>query len=464
LGGESPLAELLGAGLKVPVYEGGLRTYHDLDAAATTPPLRSVWDAVAESMLLYGSIHRGAGYKSVLSTARFESARDAVIRFAGGTPDRDVLVLAANTTTAANALARRLGLQAEDVVVTSEIEHSSNLLPWRKAARVIEYRIGADGALDVDDLQRKVSLYRPKIVAVTAASNVTGALVDVHAAARVAHEGGARVFVDAAQLVAHRRVDRRAPSAAEHLDFVAFAGHKMYAPFGLGVVLGPREVFETGWPDNPGGGTLTLIDGSFVVWNDLPEREIGGTPNYVGLVAMAQACRALETIGFDAIREHEVALACHFRSRMESVEGFSLHRALDDLEGGLAVFPFTMDGFHPALVASYLGVERAVGVRAGHLCQYELVRRLLRVPADVQASVRAEVAAGDRRRLYGVVRASTSIGTTIADLDALFESLAELRARGPRATYEQALDGHFMVPGWPATLEFSARPDRRPFA
>jgi selenocysteine lyase/cysteine desulfurase len=443
-----PLAELLGADLEVPVWGGGQRRYTNLDYAATTPPLRQVWARIEAVLPWYGSVHRGAGFKSVVSSRLLDEAQHRILTFAGGNPDRDALLLASNTTTAVNALARRLGLRPSDVVVTSEIEHSSNLLPWRKHATVLPCPTDPDGTLDLTHLSELLAEHAVSLIAVTAASNVTGALPDIHAVARLAHDHGARVFVDAAQLVAHRKLDRRPHDSAEHLDFVAFAGHKMYAPFGVGVVLGPRSAFEDGWPDSPGGGTLTLIDGPLLVWSQLPDRELGGTPNYLGVVSLAAACEALEAIGFDRIGAHEAALVRHARAVLGALEGLNMLRSFTTSGSDIALFPFAVTGYHHGLVAAILGAEWGIGVRSGHLCQYELVRRLLRVSSEKRAEIREEVLSGDRRRLYGVVRASCGLGTTTRDLDLLADALRVLIADGPRAQYAQTSDGRFSIPGW----------------
>jgi selenocysteine lyase/cysteine desulfurase len=151
--GRAPLAELLGADELVPIYGGGATHYVNLDYAATTPPLRRVWDRLAEIMPLYGSVHRGSGFKSVISTRLFESSLHRILAFSDGCPEQDVLVLSWNTTSSINLLARRLGLTKDSVVVTSEQEHTSNLLPWRKHARAVECHTEVDGTLDFNHLE-----------------------------------------------------------------------------------------------------------------------------------------------------------------------------------------------------------------------------------------------------------------------------------------------------------------------
>lgn len=291
-----------------------------------------------------------------------------------------------------------------------------------------------------------------RLVAVTAASNVTGAILDVHRMAALAHSYGSQIFVDASQFIAHRKLDRKPAQSPEHLDFLAYSGHKMYAPFGVGVLIGPKDTFSKGWPDEAGGGTINLIDGDEIVWAGLPSREQGGTPNFPGVVALAEACCALEEIGFERIADHERALIRHVRTHLLDLPRVTFYRDLDSLgRESVAVFPFGVDGYHHFLVSAFLGYERGIGVRAGHLCQYALIRRLLSVSEEDRFRIRQEVASGDRRRMYGLVRASCGIATTLDELDILSNALHDLVDQGPAASYEQGMDGECQIRGWTPT-------------
>jgi cysteine desulfurase / selenocysteine lyase len=191
------------------------------------------------------------------------------------------------------------------------------------------------------------------------------------------------------------------------------------------------------------------------VWSDLPSREQGGTPNYFGIVALALTCEALSEIGFGAIVAHEKALTQHAEKLFSNLDRVRLHR-IPQSEGpdGIAVFPFSVSGFDHALVGAYLGVEQGIGVRSGPLCQYALVRNLLKVTKHESALIREQVKKGDRRQLYGIVRASCGLNTTLADLDLLSDALGTLLSDGPSARYEQGLDGEFRAVGWRPALPF----------
>ena len=301
---EAALAPLVGAHAPVPCLDGVERPYRDLDCAASTPALQSVADRVAEFLPWYSSVHRGAGYKSRRATAAYEAARDAVHRFAGRPAGGDdVVVLVRNTTEAINHLAYRLRLDPDDVVATTVVEHHANLLPWARVAPRRWVECGTDGTFGTDDVVRVLDDGRPPaLLALTGASNVTGWLPPVEEICAEAHARGVPVLLDAAQLAPHRPL----PAGP---DFVAFSGHKLYAPFGAGALIAPRRTFETGDPFLAGGGAVDLVDLDEVIWTEPPEREEAGSPNVVGAVAFGAAMEELERIGWDAIGAHEAALS-----------------------------------------------------------------------------------------------------------------------------------------------------------
>ncbi len=298
------MAPLVGAAALVPCLDGRERPYRDLDCAASTPALGVVADAVADFLPWYSSVHRGAGYKSRRATAAYEAARDSVHRFARRPADGDdVVVLVRNTTEAINHLAYRLRLEPDDVVVSTVVEHHANLLPWARVAQRRWVECGVDGTFNTEDVVAVLDAGRPPaLLALTGASNVTGWLPPVEEICHVAHARGVPVLLDAAQLAPHRPL----PAGP---DFVAFSGHKLYAPYGAGALIGPRRTFETGDPFLAGGGAVDLVDLDEVAWTDPPEREEAGSPNVIGAVAFGAAMDELGRLGWDAIGAHEAALA-----------------------------------------------------------------------------------------------------------------------------------------------------------
>jgi len=420
-GAAEPLARLVGDDLEVPCIDGMARPYLSLDAAASTPALPSVLERVEEFVPWYSSVHRGAGWKSRQATAGYEDARAAALRFAGRTGD-DVAILCRNTTEAINHLAYRLRLAPDDVVVTTVVEHHANLLPWARLARCRHVDCDADGTFSPADVAAVLDDGPlPRLLAITGASNVTGwtpALDEIIAAA---HERSVPVLVDCAQLAAHRPLPAQA-------DFVAWSGHKMYAPFGTGILIGPRAAFTEGDPFLAGGGAVDLVDLDEVVWTDPPEREEAGSPNVVGAVALHAAMDDLESLGWESLRSHDDALAARLRQGLASIEGVTL---LGVSATALPVATFIVDGVPHALVAARLSAEHGIGVRHGCFCAHPYLLRLLQLsPREVDA-YRQAVRHGDRRGMPGAVRASAGLSTTTADIDRFTDALAAIASGAP---------------------------------
>jgi selenocysteine lyase/cysteine desulfurase len=415
-------------------------------------------DRVAEFLPWYSSVHRGAGYKSRRSTRAYEEVRSTVHRFARRRDPDDVVVLVRNTTEAINHLAYRLRLERSDVVVTTVVEHHANLLPWTRVATPRFVECGPDGTFGVDDVVAalRASSRPPALLALTGASNVTGWLPPVAEICAEAHERGVPVLLDAAQLAPHR------PLPPEP-DYVAYSGHKLYAPFGAGALIGPRRTFETGDPFLAGGGAVDLVDLDEVIWTEPPEREEAGSPNVVGVVAFGLAMEELERLGWESIVAHESDLSERLHRGLRSIPGVDLlgprRRAGADAEG-LAVATFTVEGVHHALVAARLSAEFGIAVRHGCFCAHPYLIRLLGVGPDGIARARAAVRRGDRGAIPGAVRASCSLGTTADDVDALISALAQIASgEPPPVPYVQdPATGDF----WPEVGGAGWGPDDRP--
>jgi len=425
------LATLAGDGLEVPCLDGPHR-YVNLDNAASTNALPEVAARVHEFLPWYSSVHRGAGYKSRRATDAYEEARRAVMAFAGRPPDgHDVAVFCRNTTEAINLLAYRLGCSHGDVVVTTVVEHHANLLPWLRACKRRFVECGPSGTFGADDVAAALDAGpAPRLLAVTGASNVTGWLPPIDEIIEAAHARGVPVLVDAAQLAPHRPL----PAAA---DFVAWSGHKMYAPFGAGVLIGPRRAFATGAPFLVGGGAVDLVDLDDVSWTDPPEREEAGSPNVIGAIALEAAAAWFGAVGWDRVVGHDAALAARLRSGLAAIPGVRVLGPSLDV-GTLPVATFTVEGCHHALVAARLSAEFGIGVRHGCFCAHPYLLRLLDLSPEEVASYRAAVLRHDRRSVPGAVRASAGVGSSSADVDALLSAVALIAGGGaPPVEYEQ---------------------------
>ena len=415
------LVRLIGDDEVVPCLDGQDRPYLSLDAAASTPALPEVARAVEEFLPWYSSVHRGAGWKSQFATAAYEDARAAAVDFADR-PEGDVAIICRNTTEAINHLAYRLGLHTEDTVVTTVVEHHGNLLPWARLAQRRYVECAPDGTFDDADVAAALDHGpAPKLLAITGASNVTGWLPPLPEIIELAHARGVPVLVDAAQLAPHRPL----PAAA---DFVAWSGHKMYAPFGAGVLIGPRSAFVDGDPFLAGGGAVDLVDLDEVVWTDPPEREEAGSPNVLGAVALHAAMDAFASIGWPAICDHDTRIATRLRNGLAAVEGI---RLLGPSATDLPVATFVVDGVPHALVAARLSAEYGIGVRHGCFCAHPYLLRLLHLTDDEVATYRQAVLRGDRSRIPGAVRASGGLSTGEGDVDRFLAAVAEVASGAP---------------------------------
>ncbi|MGE3288105.1 MAG: aminotransferase class V-fold PLP-dependent enzyme [Pseudonocardia sp.] len=431
---------VLGADSRTVVADGREVRVVQLNNAATTPPFERTVAEVAEFLGNYGALHRGAGPRARSTVEAVERAIGRIERFLGQ-PEGNGLLFTANTSAAINVLARLLPLTADDVVLTSEIEHTSNNLPWRynTPARVLDVRADDGGALDEAHLEALLAEHagRVRLLAVTGASNLTGYCPDLAGLAARCHAAGALLFVDAAQLAPHRRIDM----AAAGVDVLACSAHKIYAPFGLGVLSLPRAVLDR-VPADPGGGSIDMLsdtdtDTGAVVWSPAAERHQTGTWNATGIVALGASCATILDTGWEVIEAHERALVRHTADALAAVDGVRLTvpagaYATDDRIG---TFPFTVDGLHHALVAAALEHEHGIEVRAGTICNHRLVRRWAGVDDAGQARVEAAIAAGDRLASYGIVRASLACHSGTDDVARLVEGLAALVAHGPRLRY-----------------------------
>lgn len=421
---------IVGIDQTVPLLDGRLVPYINLDNAASTPALREVMDAVTRFMPYYSSVHRGTGFKSRVSTVAYDQAHEIIARFVGADTETNTVIFGKNTTEAINKLSYRLPLDENAVVLTTQLEHHSNDLPWRRVAEVVHVQATSEGRLDEVDFDRQLDRYagRVALVAVTGASNVSGFIQPVHRLARKAHSAGALILVDVAQLAPHRPVDMKADDDPEHLDFVALSAHKMYAPFGTGALVGPKSVFLQGPPEYPGGGTVDIVTLHDVHWAGMPDRDEAGSPNVVGAVAMAAAALTLMEVGMDNVAAHEQELVVHAMERLQAIEGVRLYGETDPTRAHekVGVIPFNVQGLSHFLVAAVLGYEGGVGVRSGCFCAHPYVIHLLNLDEEESAIWRHRMLEGDKSDMPGMVRASFGCYNNLDDIERLAEMLERI--------------------------------------
>jgi selenocysteine lyase/cysteine desulfurase len=401
---------VVGADTPVPLVPGGSTRYVDLDSAASSRALVSVAERVAEVLPAYASVHRGAGYLSQVSTALYESARDTVAGFVGARDD-DVCVLVRHTTDALNLLAG--AVPEGSAVLVLDCEHHADLLPWQRRGPVTVLPTAATVVQTLRALGNELAAAPYALVAVTGASNVTGESLPLEDVVALAHAAGARVLVDGAQLVPHRRFSLAASGA----DYVAFSGHKAYAPFGSGALVGRRDWLDAAPAHLAGGGAVQEVSVEETTWAAAPHRHEGGSPNVLGAVALAAACEALAALPAGALAEHERALRERLVTGLSALPGVRVLRIWADSAEPTGVVSFCLDGADPGLVAAYLSAEHGIGVRDGRFCAHPLVARL-GVP-------------------QGALRASVGVGSTLADVDRLLGAVDGFLSAGPRVAYVQ---------------------------
>jgi selenocysteine lyase/cysteine desulfurase len=440
-----------GVDLPVPVFGGGTVTGINFDNAASTPPLKRVRDLVNGFSDVYSSVHRGTGYKSRLSTEAYEQARELVAHFLGVDEQSQVVIFVKGTTDALNRIAaEQARLDGRQVLVT-EMEHHADLLPWRHRSGHLMVGLSDDGHIDLDAIDHALKASEGKIglVALCGASNVTGFVSPIHDVAEVAHRHGARISVDAAQLAPHHRIDVRPASDPGHLDFVSLSGHKMYAPYGAGVLVAPRDFFA-GAPEVMGGGAIDIVTWDDTVWTDLPDREEAGSPNVIGAVALGAAIETLLELGFDEMLEYEVDLGQKLLKALSRIPGVSVLGSVEPDGQRLALASFVVEGLHHGQVAAALSHEWGIAVRHGCFCANPYVFHLLHMNKEAVVAVENEVTAGHRKALPGAVRASLAPYNTEAELARFVDAVAHVASGRIKATYEQAADGTFTpAGGWP---------------
>jgi len=399
----------------------------NLDHAATTPPFLAVEEAVNAFLGSYGSVHRGAGYRSMRSTDAYEQARERIRRFCGAS-DQNYVVFTANTTGAINQAAE-LFRAVPGKVLLSDIEHSSNRLPWERHHEVVWYRTTNEGIVDLDEIEKVFKKEEDiKLLTITGSSNVTGYRPPLYDLASLAHRHGAQILVDVCQLIPHHQVDILPDDHPSHLDFIAFSGHKMYAPFGAGVLVGPKSFFDCVTPYQLGGGNLPYITRDLVIKRfTTVQSHDPGTPNAMGALAIASAIDVLADLDYNKIQGYESVLVKEAWDGLCAISGVQAHVPREKLG---SVLPFDISGFDPYLVAEILAQEYGIGVRAGSFCTYELIRKMKNISDEQDRALAEEVQEGITRNIPGMVRASFSLINRCEDVSRFVSAVDEMVSRG----------------------------------
>ncbi|HZG04674.1 MAG TPA: aminotransferase class V-fold PLP-dependent enzyme [Streptomyces sp.] len=427
---------VLGRDVEVPLVTGEKVPYAALDYAASAPALQRVWDDVAAYLPCYASVHRGAGYLSQLSTDLYEESRRTVAGFLDLPEDHQV-VFTRGTTDSLNLLAA--ALPAGTRVFVFATEHHASLLPWRRAGlRPVYLPAPRSPRQAVAALEEALATapQGPGLLCVTGASNVTGELWPVAELTGVAHRHGVRVVLDAAQLAPHRRVSVRELG----VDWVALSGHKLYAPFGAGVLAGRADWLDAAEPYLAGGGASRTVDhrdaGTVAVeWHRGPARHEAGSPNVVGSYALASACRALSDAGPDALAAREEVLLGRLRAGLAEVPGVRVLSLFGEDHPRVGVLSFVVEGWNSSHFSAALSAEHGIGVRDGLFCAHPLVRSLLGDAGDAPARCGAPEPSPPGERSLNAVRVSFGAGTPEEHIERFLSAVRSLVGDGPRWNY-----------------------------
>ena len=363
---------------------GGRRLAY-LDNAATTQSPEAVLDAIRDYYTTSNAnVHRALHQLAEEATVAYEDARKTVASFIGAPSPRSI-VFTRGTTEGVNLVAAGWGrrfVKAGDAIVVTRMEHHSNLVPWQRLAaetgatlRFIPMR--DDGTLDLDALPALLD-DRARIIAVTHVSNVLGTRNPIETITSMARERGVRVLVDGAQSTPHMSIDVRSLGC----DFLAFSGHKMLGPMGIGVLYGDEDLLAVMDPFMTGGEMISAVHDESATWAEPPHKFEAGTPNVGGAIGLAAAIRYLQKIGMAAVQRYTGELSGYAYERLRAIDGVTVHGAAADRHGAIS---FSVDGVHPHDLTTLVD-QAGVAIRGGHLCAQPLMRRL-GVPSVSRASV-----------------------------------------------------------------------------
>ena len=404
---------VVGVNDPVTLEDGSTKPLINFDNAATTPALKPVMDEVESKLLMYGSIGRGFSVKSNISTDIYNETRDTVLDFVNADPEQYTCFYVNSTTDGLNKLASALVYDENDLVLATRMEHHANDLSWRERCKVIYAEVDDQGRIKYDDIERLLQENKVKYVTVTAASNVTGYVTDVHKVAKLAHQYGAKIIVDGAQIVAHREFSMMGDTPEENIDFFVFSAHKMYSPFGGGAVVGLSDVLDEHMPEFYGGGTIYVVGDDWQEYKGAPEVYEAGSPNYPGVVGMGRAMKVLKEVGFDAIEAHEQTLIKKLVDGLKARGDVIIYGDSDDLSDRVGVISFKVKDVNTYHLAAKMADTAGIATRRGAFCANPYVWRLLGV-SDEEAKGFLEC--GDSGT-PGMIRVSFGIYNTEEEVD-----------------------------------------------
>jgi selenocysteine lyase/cysteine desulfurase len=415
----------IGLDEKVCTSDGYCINTINFDNAATTPPIKSSIEYIQKLSNTYASIGRGTGQKAEITTNLYKESKIFLMNFFNIKDIKKYVVIYVNNTTEGiNKLAKILIKRHDDVILTSRMEHHSNDLPWRNRGKVEYIEVDKNGRLIIEDLEKKLKANHGKVkyVSLTGASNVTGYINDIHLIAKIVHKYNCKLIVDGAQLVPHRKVDISGKSEDEQIDFLVFSSHKIYSPFGVGVIIGLKEDFTDADPDYFGGGTVDLVLDTEVTYLPPPEKNEAGTQNFLGVMALINSLRVINTLGYDYIEKHENVLLAHTIKGFKSIPKLINYGDTEHLEDRLGITTFNIENMYHHDVARILANKKGIAVRHGWFCAHPYCRRLMNA---TEAEAR-EFLTNPEKKMLGMVRVSFALYNSIDEVNIFLNVLEDI--------------------------------------
>lgn len=400
----------------------------NFDNAATTPPFKRVVKRVLETTEYYGSIARGDGQKSQYCSDLYEECRRYILKYFNAPEEIYTAIFVGNTTDGLNKLSNILINNKEDIVITTRMEHHSNDLPWRNKCDLKYVEVNEDGRININEIKELIERYKEKVkyITITGASNVTGYINDIRKISGLIHKYGGKIIVDGAQLVPHKKIYMYKKDSLENIDFLVFSGHKIYAPFGSGAIIGLRKDFNNNLPDTKGGGTVEYVIDNNQLWLNTPEKNEAGTPNLFGAVAIMEAMKEIENIGFERIEKNEKELLQYLINGLKELNRVKLYADNDCIDDRLGILVFTIDGMKYYEVGEKLSEIKAIGVRQGGFCSHPYTRRVLGIPNNqLQEYI-------NKNGIPGLVRVSLGIYNSKKEANIFLETVELLCRRYAR--------------------------------
>lgn len=373
----------------------------NFDNAASTEPFKEVQDTIAVVSSLYSSIHRGSSYRSRFCTSQFEKTREIIKKYVNAM-NNDSCIFTGNATCSINLIASKFHEKfSTGTVLVTEMEHHSNILPWRKYFNVKYIEINQLGRVSLKSL---LKLMTPDVICVSicGCSNVTGIINPISEISKIVHSFGVQLVVDAAQLIPHRKID----CLEQGIDYLAFSSHKIYCPYGIGVVVGKRDILE-GNPTLRGGGEVEYVSKTEVIWKRNEEKEEAGSQNVIGVIALG---KAIEVLSKKIENFDEDSLTKHLVNELKTIPQIIIY---GDEARDVPLVSFRVKGRRSDVISDILDKKYSVANRCGCFCAQIYVRKLLGFRDDFHGR-------------FSLVRVSLGLGNTINQINYFIKALKEI--------------------------------------